>query len=262
MLHAQIRGAGQPVLLLHSGGMSSRQWRKLGDALEHRYRVVAPDFVGSGQNPPWPDEQPFELGNDVDEIAAILAGLGEPAHVVGHSYGGLVAVTLARHFPQSVRSLVAYDPVAMGVLYAEHDAEALRSLAVLGEDPIFTDDAQGGTAAWFQVFVDWWNGPGTWDRMAPPAQDAFLRVGRKVFYEVRSLMHDRTPASAYAHVMAPALFLTGQHTPLAARRVVAQLAKTLPHARCETLVGAGHMGPISHPGAVNEAIAKHIAAAS
>lgn len=262
MLFSQVRGTGQPVLVLHSGGMSSRQWKRLAETLEPTHRVIAPDFLGSGQNPPWPDDRAFEFGNDVDEVAAILQDLGEPAHVVGHSYGGLVAITLARRHPTAVRSLVAYDPVAMGVLHSENDAEGLLSLAAIGECPLFNDDAQGGNAAWFEVFVDWWNGAGTWAKMAPQARDAFLQVGRKVFYEVRSLMHDATPASAYANIVAPTLFLTGERTPIAAQRVVAQLVRALPGAHSTSIAGAGHMGPVTHARVVNDAIVRHIAAAS
>ena len=45
-LFVSARGEGPPVLLLHSGGMSSRQWKKLGDALASTHRVLAPDLFG------------------------------------------------------------------------------------------------------------------------------------------------------------------------------------------------------------------------
>ncbi len=85
-------------------------------------------------------------------------------------------------------------------------------------------------------------------------------MGRKVFYEVWSLMHDRTPASAYATIQAPALFLGGETSPEAARRVVALLAEALPRGRARIIPGAGHMGPLTHARKVNELIAAHIAA--
>jgi pimeloyl-ACP methyl ester carboxylesterase len=252
----------QPVVLLHSGGMSSRQWRKLGDALAASHRVVAPDFLGSGDNPPWPDDQPFDVTQDVDMIGRLLEGLGEPAHLVGHSYGGLVALTVARRAPARVRSLTVYDPVAFGVLRAAEDAEGLRDLARAEGSPLFTDAERGGDDGWFEVFVDYWNGAGAWRALAPAARESFLRVGRKVFHEVCSLMKDRTPASAYAVVDASALLLGGEQSPAAARRVVALLAEALPRARAQTVAGAGHMGPLTHAAIVNEMIAGHITGAS
>lgn len=257
--------SSSPVLLLHSSGLSSRQWGRLTEILAPAYRVIAPDLLGSGDNPPWPDGEPFDFAQDVDAIERLVTPLGEPVHVVGHSYGGLLAVTLARRVPKLIRCLVVYDPVAFGVLNAaegiREDAEGLADLSRAATNPVFTDYARGGGDAWFEAFVDYWNGPGAWRGMTESGRASFLRVGRKVFYEVWSLMHDRTPASAYEGVTAPSLFLGGELSPPAARRVVAVLAKAFPAGREQTIPGAGHMGPLTHGRVVNELIAQHVAGA-
>ena len=257
MLKCDVRGEGELVLLLHSGGMSSRQWRRLAERLGTSHRVVSPDFLGSGDNPPWPPEQPFDFHADVSEIRTILDAYGPAAHLVGHSYGGLVAATIARERPAEVRSLSLYDPVAFGILHDPPDDAGLADLDRAGNNPIFLDDSLGGSEPWFSVFVEFWNGPGSWAAMPAPAREAFLKVGRKVYYEVRSLMADHTPASAYAVVRAPTLLLTGERTPTAARKVIERLAAAL-KAQVEVVEGAGHMGPITHANAVNELVARHI----
>jgi pimeloyl-ACP methyl ester carboxylesterase len=252
----------QPVVLLHSSGMSSRQWNRLAAVLGHSNRLIAPDLLGSGENPPWPADQPFDLAQDVDVIEQLVRGLGEPVHVVGHSYGGLLAITLARRVPALIRSLAVYDPVAFGVLIDPRDEEGLIDLHRAGRNPVFTDDRVGGSDAWFEVFVDYWNGPGAWRGMSDSGRESFLRVGRKVFLEVMSLIRDQTPGSAYANIDAPALFLGGELSPTAARRVVALLAKAFPNGRLFTVPGAGHMGPLTHGTVVNAAIVAHIESAS
>ena len=88
MIKYDVRGEGSLAILLHSGGMSGRQWRRLAERLAPRHRVVSPDFLGSGANPPWPDDQPFDFRSDVAAIVELWDSLGEPAHIVGHSYGG------------------------------------------------------------------------------------------------------------------------------------------------------------------------------
>jgi pimeloyl-ACP methyl ester carboxylesterase len=252
----------QPVVLLHSSGMSSRQWNRLADALGRTHRVFAPDLLGSGENPPWPADQPFDLAQDVDVIEDLVRGLQEPVHMVGHSYGGLLAITLARRVPSLIRSLAAYDPVAFGVLMEPRDEEGLADLHRAGRNPVFTDARVGGTDAWFEVFVDYWNGKGAWRAMSDSGRESFLRVGRKVFLEVMSLIRDHTPGTAYAGIDAPALFLGGELSPPAARRVVALLAKAFPNGRLVTVPGAGHMGPLTHGAVVNAAIVAHIASTS
>jgi pimeloyl-ACP methyl ester carboxylesterase len=257
-LHTLDVGSGTPVVLLHSGGMSSRQWKKLADVVSTTHRVLAPDFLGSGQNPLWPSDVPFSFGLDVDAIVELVENLHTPVHLVGHSYGGFVATCVARRVPQAVRSLSLYDPVAFGVLYDVRDDEGLRDLERAGENPLFVDEERGGGDAWFEVFVDYWNGPGSWRALPPPARESFLRVGRKVFFEVLSLMPDRTGADAYAHIAAPALLMTGTTSPPAAQRVAALLAQAFVHGRVQHVEGAGHMGPITHAHVVNGLIAAHI----
>ena len=259
-LETQIRGEGSPVLLLHSGGMSSRQWKKLAEALAPSYRVVLPDFLGSGANPVWPAGEPFTFGLDVDAVEAILQRLGEPVHIFGHSYGGFIAMKLAERNPTLVRSLAAFDPVAFGVLFDANDEAGIASLISVST-PRFTDESTGGDDAWFELFVDYWNGAGTWGGMPASGRDGFLKVGRKVFFEVMTLVADRMPRSAYLLITAPALFMTGERSPAAGRRVAEILAETLPRGRVESIAGSGHMGPITHANAVNALIVEHLARA-
>jgi pimeloyl-ACP methyl ester carboxylesterase len=260
-LQVTVRGEGEPAVLLHSGGMSGRQWRKLGDALAPTHRVYTPDFLGSGENPPWPPDAPFHFHQDVEALGEVLAGIEGPVHLAGHSYGGLIALELARKAPAKVRSLAVYDPVAFGVLHGTQDREGLDDLSRASSNPLFSHPEQGGSESWFEAFVDYWNGPGSWSALKPAAREAFLRVGRKVYLEVSTLMEDRTPLPAYAAITAPSLLLHGEHTPASARRVVALLGTTIPRATVRPIPAAGHMGPITHAEAVNAAITQHFLAA-
>jgi pimeloyl-ACP methyl ester carboxylesterase len=154
MLHHETRGHGPLVVALHSGGMSSRQWRRLAELLAPSYRVVLPDLLGSGANPPWPEPDAFDVRLDVAALGELLDALGEPAHLVGHSYGGFLALTLARQRPADVRSLAVYDPTAFGVLHGAEDAEGLADLERARARPVFLDDTRGGGAEWYEAFVD------------------------------------------------------------------------------------------------------------
>ncbi|MCB9611536.1 MAG: alpha/beta fold hydrolase [Sandaracinus sp.] len=251
------------ALLLHSSGMSSRQWRPLASELAATHEVLAPDLIGSGERPPWTGAS-FHFREDLDELEAMLRAHG-PADLVGHSYGGFLALQLARRAPELVRTLAVYDPVAFGVLNGAlpEDLEALATegradLARVAEEPRF--ESHEGDEVWFELFVDYWNGVGAWRALPDHTREAFLRVGRKVFGEVTTLSRDHTPAEAYAVLRAPALLITGERTPPAARAVVAILARTLPNATRLEITGAGHMGPITHARRVVPAIVAHVAA--
>lgn len=240
------------ALLIHSGGFTSRQWRKLAERLSPRYRVLAPDLLGYGGGP-WPVGKPFHFRQDLDYLESLL---DEPAHLVGHSYGGFLALQLALRRPELVRSIAVYEPVAFGILDEVEDADARAALSLVRKT--WESDASGADESWLRTFVDWWNGPGAWDRLNEETRAAFRARGWKVFSEVVSLVEDRTDRATYATISVPTLILGGELTPLAERRVVEKLGAALPNASSRFFAGVGHMGPISHASLVNDAIEGHL----
>jgi pimeloyl-ACP methyl ester carboxylesterase len=242
------------VLLIHSGGFTSRQWRRLADLLAAHYRVLAPDLLGYGTRGAWPDGEPFHFRQDVDLLESLLEAEGAPAHLVGHSYGGFLALQLALRRPDLVRSIAAYDPVAFGVLDETTDADVLGALTRVKRT--WEPRDKGVDEEWLRQFVEWWNGPGAWERLNEETRAAFRAVGWKLFQEVMTLGADRTDAATYGTISVPALFLGGATSPPVERRVVEKLAAALPHATARFFPGVGHMGPISHAPLVNEAIAE------
>lgn len=243
------------VLLIHSGGFTSRQWRRLAEQLAPRYRVIAPDLLGYGAAR-WPAGKPFHFHEDVALLAGLLDDLpAEPAHIVGHSYGGLLALQLALARPAAVRRIAVYEPVTFGLLDEPEDAAVRASIGSLGD---YHPDAAGVDEPWLERFVDWWQGAGAWRALGAPTRQAFCDVGWKLSQEVASLAIDRTDRARYATIAAPTLILAGERTQPAELHVVRKLARTLPHATLQLFPEAGHMGPITHGAAVNAAIASFL----
>jgi pimeloyl-ACP methyl ester carboxylesterase len=234
------------VVLLHSSGLSARQWHHTAAALRARgERVVVPDLLGHGEQPAWPEPRPLSFRDDVARIVDLLAAEEAPVALGGHSYGGFVALQAARAIPERIAALWLYDPVAFGALDPRRDGDALAELAAI--DLRWERGAEG----WLAGFVDYWGGTGAWAALREPVRAEFRRVGWAVQEGVRTLMTDATPAADYGAIAAPARLATGEHSPLAARRVVARLAEVL---RAETaeIRGAGHMGPMTHAGLVTD----------
>src|ERR1700752_1524703 len=88
-------GSGAPVLLLHGSASTSAMWTPVIDVLKPRFRVLAPDLIGYGRTDSWPNGHEFSLDDEVRLVAPLLTNQ-HAAHVVAHSYGGVVALELAR----------------------------------------------------------------------------------------------------------------------------------------------------------------------
>ena len=156
----------ETILLLHCSGSSGAQWRslkeKLGEKLGKRYRVLTPDLIGYGQAAPWAGQGEFSLAQE----AAALRLPDEPFHLVGHSYGGGVALHIARTRPELILSLTLIEPSAFHLLRGGDgiDQAALREISQVAAESQ-AGLATGDYLRTFGRFVDYWRGPGAWAAM-------------------------------------------------------------------------------------------------
>ena len=88
-------GTGAPVLLLHGSASAGIMWVPVIDGLKSRFRVIAPDLIGYGRTDSWPDGHGFTVDDELRLVEPLLAHAPAPVHVVGHSFGGVVALHLA-----------------------------------------------------------------------------------------------------------------------------------------------------------------------
>jgi len=113
-------GTGQPVILLHGGGLSSAMWRWFAPVAAENFRVLTPDTRGHGQtdNP----SGAFSYDLTADDVAGFIAALGlEQPFVVGYSDGGITALTFLMRHPGLARAAViggATHKVAADAHYA------------------------------------------------------------------------------------------------------------------------------------------------
>lgn len=104
-LYYETHGAGDPVLLIHGLGSSTRDWEPQIDALAARFQVVAFDVRGHGRSSK-PKER-YSVKLFADDTAALIRALGlAPVHIVGISMGGMIAFQLAVDAPDLIRTLV------------------------------------------------------------------------------------------------------------------------------------------------------------
>lgn len=120
----EVRGNGDPVVMLHGGFATIESWDAQAAALSARYRVFLPERRGHGRMPDV--EGPLTYENMASDTAAFIEALGiGPAHLIGWSDGGSVALYVALRRPDLVRKVICMGAAAwFDGLTAKTQAEA------------------------------------------------------------------------------------------------------------------------------------------
>jgi len=253
----------QPVVLLHSSLSSGAQWRALSARLGERYRVVAPDLIGYGMAAGWSGHGPFHLRDEAAPIHELLDRIGAPVHLVGHSYGGAVALHIARERAHGLHSLTLIEPVAFHLLRGGDaaDTAALNEVTDISEG-VAAALASGDYAAGCGTFVDYWSGRGAWAAMGQAKRTAAAARLGKVALDFHATLEQRARLAGLERMAVPSLLIHGERSPAPTRRICERLAGRLPDVRAEAIADAGHMCPITHAEDVNALIAAHLDANS
>jgi len=263
-MNVEIKHPARPsrrgrVIALHCSGAGASEWRALAEALAGQHDIEAPEHFGCESTGTWPGEHAFTLADEAAKAVALIDASAGKLHLVGHSYGGGVALHAALVRPDRIASIALYEPSVFHLL-RQMGAPGALALAEIGRVAdgvcrgVLSGDYRGAAAG----FVDYWNGPGAWEAMCPAAQNALIRWVPKGPLEFSALIENATPASAYRALNAPVLMLRGEHAPMPSRPIAQWLAQLLPTARLTVVDGAAHMGPLTHAGEVAALIRRHI----
>jgi pimeloyl-ACP methyl ester carboxylesterase len=235
-----MAGSGPPVLLLHGSASSAMMWTAAIEALKPRFRLMAPDLIGYGRTDPWPSGDDFTID---DELRLIEPLIREPAHVVAHSYGGVIALAMARAGRVAIRSLTLIEPVAFYVLRDGGEPEAWAEAEAFAKEYL-AYAAAGDSEAVIRHFVDYWSSAGNWIGMDEGSRAQLRRSVPKLALDFQVVFAD--PGADAFNIHVPVRLLTGDRSPLPVRRIAAVLAKHLPSASLQVVPGANHLLPITH----------------
>lgn len=240
-------GAGEPIVLLHCTGGSGRQWTGLAETLREDFQIIAPDLCGYGATTHWPGCGTFNLGVEANLVGALIRQLKKPAHIVGHSFGGAVALQLALRYPEHLNSLTLIEPAAFHLL-RDGDDEDERALRQISEIATAIANAVncGDYVGAMRRFVDYWSGQGSWDALPNAQRNALAARINKVTLDFWATLNDRTRLDDLSDLEVPTLIVSGGHSPFPTRRICFHLARTLPDVNQRMIDEGGHMLPSSH----------------
>jgi len=253
-------GAGRPVVLLHSSAASGAQWRAYRQGLiAAGFRVLAPDLHGYGGTDAWTGRGRLRLADEAALIIALIDLCGEPVDLVGHSYGGAVALHIARHHASRLRSLTLIEPVAFHLLW-NSDPWASRYFGEIRDlaDAVWAAMSNGDYRGTMARFTDYWGGEGAWSRLTERQRTAIAAAAPKVALDFWATITEPTTLHDLTDLAVPTLIVAGGRSPAPARRIVDLIETALPRATLKVLPDAGHMLPLTHAEVVAALLTEHL----
>jgi lipase len=245
------RGAGTPVVFLHSGVGSAGEWKSVFALWPEGHRLIAVDAYRDGTGPGQVGRR--TLDDYADQVYAVADHVGGAVHLAGFSWGGATAIRVAGAAPELVASLAVVEPEAYALLRTE-DADAYA--AICGLRDRWRAHVQAGR--WyeaFEEFVDFYNGDGSFAQWPSERREAFVAVQRSRGDLWDVLFDDtRLGVDALAAVTAPVQVVEGRQTSDVDRAICAVVRRHVTDARRTLIEGAGHMIPLTHPEPLTRAL--------
>ncbi len=260
-------GNGEPVLLLHGWGGSSRYWHTTLHALADSYRLYAPDLPGYGASPPLPDNISSERMAAVVLDYADHLGLSR-FHLVAHSFGGSIAAALAATAPARVKQLVL---TCYSTFRNESERRMIdQMLRSMGLSIALWQPWMSFWHPWMGLWQSWmtnWNPataghvPSIYQTIAwrffyrMPSDDAllaasfadFLQMDQRTSLESIISALDPTITHHLRHISAPTLVIGARQDMIMPPAGVPVVAEHIPNSRLEWIDHCGHMPMIEQP---------------
>jgi pimeloyl-ACP methyl ester carboxylesterase len=257
-LFYELTGSGDPLVLVHGSWVDHTSWQLVVPDLARSFRVLTYDRRGHSLS-----EMPLGQGSrreDEEDLAALVEALDlAPAHGVGNSFGGSIALGLAARRPDLFRSLSVHEAPLMGLVADDAELRPLitefwgRIESVV--DQLRAGDIEGGTRRFVEEVA---LGPGAWEQLPEEVRQMNMNNAPTFLGEVQDPKAADFDVSALLRFSSPVLLTEGDQSPPWFPKIMSKLAGTIDGAERLTFSGAGHVPQLTHPDEYVRAVVKFI----
>lgn len=229
------------VLLIHCTLAHAGAWSGMAPLMDRP--VVAFDLPGHGRSGPRDPDRDWH--DQCVDIA--LSFMDRPIDLIGHSFGGTIALRLAVERPDLVRRVVLFEPVYFAAVKDQPIFDQHRRALTPFADAI--DRKDFALAA--KLFTRHWGGGVDWDDMRQEQREVLTTQIQMVPQQDAAIFADTPGVFVPGRLEAlntPVLLMHGEQAHPIMPAINHAIAKRIPDARVVQVPGAGHMAPITHPG--------------
>lgn len=247
LAYERLASEGDPLVLIHGSLQDRHSWDRVAPSLAGSLQVLTYDRRGYGESSRAPRAP--AMATDTLDLANLLETLDfYPAHLVGHSYGAMIALRLAVDRPELIRSLALHEPPFVGLVEDNPTtaSEGRRLREGIGQLQSLIRAGRREDAA--REIVEILAGtPGAWDRFSPPVRASFVRYIDRWKEEFEDPAFLRPPEAELKDFLAPVLLTVGEQSPAFLQVVMRRLAEILPNSARKVVPDAGHSPHLTAP---------------
>jgi pimeloyl-ACP methyl ester carboxylesterase len=244
-------GSGPVIMLVHSSVSGARQWRRLMDDLKDDFHVRAVNLYGYSKTPSWLSDVPQSLDDQARLVETALPTNADTFCLVGHSFGGSVAMKVAARLSGKVTKLVLLETNPFYLLEQSGRDDAFTEAMDL-RNSIKKFGALGEWARAAEQFADYWGGAGSWQNMSAERRNTFVEAMKPNYFEWDAVMDETTPVEQWARLLPRStLVVSDPNTVLPIREITAILRRSCPMWSFKEIAVGGHMAPLTRPDLVN-----------
>jgi lipase len=249
----------ETVVLLHGSASNSALWRHTKSALQSRYRCITPDLIGYGSSAAWPQQAAFGLDAELRAIEPLLRCCADTLHLVGYSYGGVLALHLALADPGRVQSLTLIEPVFFAALKYAGDWSSYFEFCRV-RDEFVAALARGDRKVAMRRFVDFWMGNDAWVGLPADIRASMLKAADKIVLDWQASFAADPGRARLSALAARTLLVRGSDSPRPMRFLVDALHAIMPRSGRTVVDGANHLLPLTHVSVLTSAILSNLRA--
>ncbi len=242
-------GRGQPILFVHGAVADHKSWAALAPRFEPDFAVYALDRRGRGLSG---DALDYDLSREAQDVAAVIATIGQPVCLFGHSFGGLCCLEVTLLTDQ-VSRLILYEPaVPTGTLSAP--TAVMTLIAALVEQ----DELDAAMTMFCRKVAQMSEDELARYRRSPLWAER-LPLATTIAREVATEQTYHFDAARFAGLTMPTLLLLGSDSPQVYREGVEIVATALPHSEVVQLPGQQHIAHHTAPDLLVKAVMDFLA---
>jgi pimeloyl-ACP methyl ester carboxylesterase len=249
----------ETVVLLHGSASNSALWRHTKSALQSRYRCITPDLIGYGSSAAWLQQAAFGLDAELRAIEPLLRCCADTLHLVGYSYGGVLALHLALADPGRVQSLTLIEPVFFAALKYAGDWSSYFEFCRV-RDEFVAALARGDREVAMRRFVDFWMGNDAWVGLPVDIRASMLKAADKIVLDWQASFAADPGRARLSVLAARTLLMRGSDSPRPMRFLVDALHAIMPGSEHIVVEGANHLLPLTHAAELTSAILSNLRA--